>query len=269
MSSRAERRPAVAAAASAPAGRDQPLDRALLVLEAVIEATGPVSVTALAERTGLPPPSVHRIAAQLEQRGLLGRALGSRRLLPGPRLLRLGFDILRGGALRDRPQAILAALAEEIGEHCQIGVVTGHEVAYAASARPPRTAGTLHFEPGQHAPIHCTSTGKLFLALLPEERLGALLSTLPRRRHTPNTLVEEAALRAELRTVRARGWASSDEEFVIGVVGCAVPILRGDGTMAGSVAVSVPAARMARAGLRRLVPALSRAAKAIAAVLDM
>jgi DNA-binding IclR family transcriptional regulator len=238
-------------------------------LEAVSEASGPVSVTALAERTGLPLPSVHRIAAQLEQRGLLGRALGSRRLLPGQRLLRFGFDILRGGALRDRPQAILAALAEEIGEHCQIGIVTGHEVTYAASARPSRTAGTLHFEPGQHAPVHCTSTGKLFLARLPEDRLDALLPALPRRRYTANTLLEEAALRAELKAVRAQGWAASNEEFVLGVVGCAVPILRGDGAMIGSVAVSVPAARTGRTGLRRLIAPLTRAAKAIGAVLDM
>jgi DNA-binding IclR family transcriptional regulator len=259
-------------AASAPKGDDQPLDRAFQVMGAVLDAAGAVSVTAIAERTGLPLASVHRLAAQLERRGLLDRALGSRRLLPGPRLLRFGLDILRGGALRDPVQAILAGVAEEIGEHCQIGVVSGHQVVYVASARAPRGGagiGGLQFEPGQRAPIHCTSTGKLFLALLPPERLRDTLRTLPRRRHTPNTLVTEAALLAEVRAVRARGWASTNEEFVAGVVGCAVPILRPEGGgMVGSLAVAIPVARREHARLRTLIPPLRRAADALAAALD-
>lgn len=258
-------------AGTAPADGDQPLDRAFLVMGAVLDAPGPVSVTAVAERTGLPLASVHRLAAQLERRGLLGRALGSRRLLPGPRLLRFGLDIARRGALRDLVQAILAGVAEETGEQCQIGVVSGHEVVYVGSARPPRAqgGGGLQFESGQRAPIHCTSTGKLFLARLPPERLRQTLRALPRRRYTPNTIVSAAALLAEVEAVRARGWASSNEEYVAGVVGCAVPILRPDGAgMVGSLAVSIPAARREYGRLRALIAPLRRAAEALGAALD-
>ena len=253
--------------ASPTATRDQPLDRALQLLGAVLDAQAPVSISTIAEHTGLPLPSAHRLAGQLEDRGLLRRAFGSRRLLPGPRLLSLGLDILRGGALRDAAQAILAAVAEEIGEHCQIGVVVGHEVAYVASARAPRP-GMLQFEPGLRAPIHCTSTGKLFLSSLPEERLEKLLQMLPRRRYTANTLVEAGALRAELNEVRARGWASSNQEFVEGVVGCAVPILRKSRDTIGSLAVSVPAARVDHARLREFIPPLRSAAEALAGLLE-
>jgi IclR family transcriptional regulator, acetate operon repressor len=253
-----------------PADGDQPLDRAFLVMGAVLDAPGPVSVTTLAERTSLPLASVHRLAAQLERRGLLSRALGSRRLLPGPRLLRFGLDIARGGALRDPVQAILAGVAEEIGEQCQIGVVSGHEIVFLGSARPARAeSGGLQFEPGQRAPIHCTSTGKLFLAQLQPERLRQMLRALPRRRYTASTIVSAAALLVEVEAVRARGWASSNEEYVAGVVGCAVPILRpGGGEMVASLAVSIPAARREHGKLRALIPPLRRAAEALGAVLD-
>jgi DNA-binding IclR family transcriptional regulator len=239
-------------------------------MDAVLDAPGPVSVTAIAERTGLPLASVHRLAAQLERRGLLVRALGARRLLPGPRLLRFGLDIARGGALRDPAQAILAGVAEETGEQCQVGVVSGHEVVYVGSARPPRAGrGGLQFEPGRRAPVHCTSTGKLFLAQLPPERLRQALRALPRRRYTASTIVSPAALLAEVEAVRARGWASSNEEYVAGVVGCAVPVLRpGGAEMVAGLAVSIPAVRREHGRLRALIPPLRRAADALAAVLD-
>src|SRR6185437_13038341 len=140
---------------------DQPLDRAIAVLTALVTAARPASVTELAAACALPVPTVHRLAAQLEKRGLVKRALGSKRLIVGAGLVRLGAAAADAAMRSDRVHQILVALAHQLGEPCQIGVRVDSEVVYIDSARATRTAG-LHFEQGKHAPLQCTSIGKLY-----------------------------------------------------------------------------------------------------------
>ncbi|MEP6608373.1 MAG: helix-turn-helix domain-containing protein [Burkholderiaceae bacterium] len=68
---------------------DQPHDRALAVLNAVADAARPTSITEVAVDCGLPVPTVYRLVAHLEKRGMLSRALGSKRVVVGPSLVRL------------------------------------------------------------------------------------------------------------------------------------------------------------------------------------
>lgn len=244
----------------------QPLERALSMLEAVVGSGGRLSAAGLADQLDLPLPSAARIARQLEQMGLLRRVAGTRRLMPGPRLSRLGCQTVRSSFEHDRPQALLATLARSLGEHCQIGVVIEYEVVYVASARASRPVA-LHFEPGTAAPIHCTSTGKLFLSSLGREALTQLLGALELTRHTGHTITEPARLIREVEAVRRRGWARNGEEFVAGVVGCSVPIYDADGALIAGLGISVPQSRMSLSALAGFVPEMQRSAAAIGAAL--
>lgn len=247
-------------------GRHQPLDRVFMVLEAVAAAQRPVTITEIASSVRLPPPTVHRLVGQLLDRDLLKRAVDSKKVLPGGRMVELGAATLEGAFLSDRSHAILNELAVRIAEHCQIGVPAGGEILYVDSARADRRVG-LQFNPGRRAPLHCTSIGKLFLASLPAKGLEAWLETTPLPALTPDTIVDPDALRAEIERVRERQWASTHSEYVEGVVGCAVPILKRGRFVAG-LGVSVPAARLDPARFDTLVQDLSAAAEAITRTLE-
>ena len=134
-----------------------------------------------------------------------------------------------------------------MGEHCQIGVVSGTEVVYVDSVRGARAA-SLQFEPGERVPIHCTSTGKLFLAELDDAGLSRFLGHRPLPRYTPSTVTEPATLLVPVREVRRRGWAATDGEYVAGVVGCAVPIRGRNNAMLASLAVAIRGAHAVRCG---------------------
>src|SRR5690606_42159691 len=56
------------------------------------EAARPLSVTDLAALCDLPVTTVHRMTAQLEKRNLVKRAIGSKKLIVGAGLVRLGVD---------------------------------------------------------------------------------------------------------------------------------------------------------------------------------
>ncbi len=246
---------------------EQPLDRALSVMQAVCDAGRALSITEIAQACALPVPTVHRIAAQLEQRALLKRAVGSRKLLVGPTLVRLGAAAIRASVQSDRVHDLLVALAAELGEHCQLGTRLDNEVVYADTVRAARSAG-LHFEQGRRAPLHCTSIGKLFLAEMSPQELASWLRTHPREALTPHTLVSERALRAAVKSARDSGWAMSNEEMALGVIGCAVPVRLSDGRLVGGLGISVPSPRMSLEELARFRPTMEATAGAIAEAIE-
>jgi DNA-binding IclR family transcriptional regulator len=246
------------------ASADQPLDRAIALLTGVAVAARPMSVTDLAAECGLPGPTAHRLVAQLEKRGLLKRALGSKKVIVGEALLALSRSALDAAIRGDRPHQILLALATDLGEHIQMGIRSENDVLYVDTARAPRSGAGLHFEQGRRAPLYCTSIGKIFLGELPEEEFSWWLAHNPLRPVTPHTITKPATLRAVINKVRDSGWAISKDEFAAGVIGCAVPIRTTDGRLVAGLGISVPSARLPFKELERFRPRMARAADAIA-----
>lgn len=247
------------------AAADQPLDRAFALLSALASESGPMSVTELANACKYPIATVHRLTAQLERRGLIKRALGSKKLLIGPALVALATAAIEAAIRSDQTHQILVALAGELGEACHIGVRSGDEVVYIDAARTTRSSG-LQFEQGRRAPIYCTSIGKIHLGELTDRELDDWLAHTELTRFAPGTIVSKQRLKAVVREVRKRGWAASNEEFTPGVVGCAVPVRLPNGRLLAGLGVSVPNARMPFEKLDLLLPALQRAARRISAV---
>jgi DNA-binding IclR family transcriptional regulator len=239
------------------------LQRALAVLGAMSGSRQPLSVTEVASRCGLPVATVHRLISQLEDSGMVRRSVGSRRVLVGPALVQLARGVLESALMADSTHRILAGLASRIGEDCQIGICADGEVLYVDTARVVRS-GSLHFEAGRRSPLHCTSIGKLFLAEMPEASLMHWIGSTPLSAPTPQSVVERKQLLQMVAQVRAEAWAASNEEFVQGVVGCAVPVRGPDGSLLAGLGISVPSARVAFSALAGFRPALEKAAKAIA-----
>jgi DNA-binding IclR family transcriptional regulator len=255
------------AAAIPEAAREQPFDRALAVLDAVTGATRPISVTDIAGECGLPVPTVHRLVAQLEKRGLLKRVLGSKKLVVGFGLVRLGIAALEAALRTDRQHQILVAFANQIGEHCQIGLRSDNAVLYIDTAKAIRSNG-LHFEQGRRAPLHCASIGKLYLAEMSATEFEWWLSHAPLESLAPRTIVSPAVLRTVVRNVKKHGWAMSNQEIAAGVVGCAVPIRDLEGRLLAGLGLSVPSARVSFEELSRFRPAMASAAAEIAAAVS-
>jgi IclR family acetate operon transcriptional repressor len=246
--------------------REQPFDRALAVLDVVTRAARPVSVTDIAGECGLPVPTVHRLVAQLEKRALLKRVLGSKKFVVGFGLVRLGVAAIEAALRTDRPHQILVAFANQIGEHCQVGLRSENSILYIDTAQALRSKG-LHFEQGRRAPLHCTSIGKLFLAEMTDAEFGWWLSHAPLEAVAPRTLVSPVTLRSVVRKVKKEGWAMSNEEIAAGVVGCAVPIRDFDGRLVAGLGLSIPSARVAFDQLSQFRAAMQSAAAEIAAAL--
>lgn len=238
--------------------------RLFALLEALCALGRPGTLAELAQATGWPRPSVHRLLAQLEGAGWVAREPDGRRFAPAPRLQALAEAALGASAPQGVRRAVLRQLVADIGESCNLTALSGAEVIYLDREE---TAFPLRMElrPGTRVPLHCSASGKLFLAHLEAAERTALLASLPLVRYTAHTLTERAALDAELARVRRQGYALDAEEYVEGLVCAAVAVpLAGRRGVRCAVALQAPVARMSLQQAIAQVPRLQQGAAALA-----
>jgi IclR family acetate operon transcriptional repressor len=243
-------------------GTVQSVDRALLLLELLGQAGGRLPLTELAQRSGLPLATVHRLLASLGSRGYV-RQDPDRRYALGTMLLPLGdaaTRMLSGWAL-----PFLTQLAQACGETANLGVLEDDHVVYVAQA-PGRHRMRMFTEVGRRVLPHSTAIGKVLLAWQSEENVRRVVSRLGLPARTPHTLTTLPAFTAELAAVRTRGWAVDDEEEEVGVRCLAVPVGAGPGAVA-AVSVSAPASRLER-DHPEVLAALTRVSSELAASMD-
>lgn len=262
------RKPKPAAASGGNEGlTNSTLVRAFSLLDQVVEAERPLSGADLVERLRLPKPTVHRLARQLEQQGLLQRELDGRRYAPGHRLRKLALRVLAHSSIGAPRHAILQSLSEQLGETCNITVLDGNQTVYFDRVEanwPVR----IQLPPGSRLPLHCTASGKLFLAHMSQRDRGRLLAAAPLKAHTDRTITDAGQLEHELQRIAAEGLSTDNEEFITGMVAVAVPVHDASGHICATVAVHAPTVRKPLQELRQHVPALRRAAASLAALCD-
>jgi DNA-binding IclR family transcriptional regulator len=242
------------------------LQKGFSLLEYLIEADRALTLAELVARMDLPKATVHRLLINLEAAQLLKRDLTGKRYVPGDRLTRFSLRAVVFSARMSPVRAILERLVEEIGESVNLGVLDGTSVAYVQRVEcnwPLRT----HLSAGSRVPLHCTATGKLFLALMPTARKDALLDEIELRAYTPNSFTNRKRLDEELERIRNERLAVNNEEFMVGAVGLSVPLIGIDGEMIAGLALHAPVARLSVNGAREHTTTLRRAAEKLARTL--
>lgn len=237
--------------------------RSLRLLETLSALGRPATLKELAAVQGIAPATAFRLCRRLEEEGYLVREVGSRRYAIGVRLMQLGLDILRASGPSSARNAILTDLVDAIGETCNFTALVGTEVLYLDRVET-RWPLRLALEPGSRVPIHCTASGKLFLAYMPEELREQVLATLSLPASTPNTLTNRAELLRDLRKIARRGFSTDAEEFLVGLVAVAVPVRDERGQVFAALACHAPLARVDLKGLIAQVSRLEAAAEKIA-----
>lgn len=192
-----------------PAGRIQSIDRAAALLAAIAAAPEPQTAPALAHRCALNRSTAWRILATLEHHRLVERDPAGNRYSVGLGVLRLAAGAGHEPLAR-YAHPLLRRLAEATGETVNVAIVRRHELVYADQVRAPHVMAPDWL--GHAVPLHATSTGKAFLAVLPPDEAHALLRP-PLERFTGATVTEPGLLLAELDDVRRRGYAISRGEL--------------------------------------------------------
>ena len=221
----------------------QAVDRAARLLSEVVHSADPMTFTELSGATGLAKSTTSRLLLALERNGLVRRD-DHGRFLPGEMFVSFAW---RGGAeagLVAVAQPFLERLGKATGETINLGVATSGMVEQIAQVDSTYFIGGTNWV-GLSVPLHCSALGKVLLAYGTAQISGQPPAGKLARR-TDKPITSEAALRAELAGVRARGYAITDEELEPGLIAVAAPVHGFDGAVVAALSVSAPTTRMTR-----------------------
>jgi len=239
--------------------RRPPSLRSIEIAEAVARAARPLSLDEIAATTAIPKPTLHRLINLLVDSGVLLREPHAKTYSAGERLWGIATGIANHASLRNERHAVLRNLVDQIGETCNFTTLDGTDVVYVdrvEAAWPLR----MHLHPGSRVPIHCTSSGKLYLSHMPARQRRRLLYEVPLKRYTGKTITDPARLEQELARIRKSKVSTDDEGYLAGLISVAVPVWGRNRRVIGTVAVHAPNARLSLKHALGHVGLLKRAA---------
>lgn len=242
---------------------DGTVGKALKVLDLVAGFGRPVRFSDVLAISPYPKATLYRLLQTLVSQGMLSHDQNTQVYALGLRLVRLAHAAWQQSSLAPLARPHLDALSAQVGETVHLAQLDNAQVLYV-DKRNARDPIAMYSQAGKIGPAYCTGVGKAMLAHVPDDRLPALIAQQSFHRFTDNTLTTPAELEAELRRVRARGYALDDEEHEPGVICVAVPILDHWGAVLGVMSVTSSTRRSTLMALEERVPLLQHAAATIA-----
>ncbi|MDG1312059.1 MAG: IclR family transcriptional regulator [Porticoccaceae bacterium] len=242
------------------------VSRVMQIIEAVSKAERPLSPADLTCQLDIPKPSIHRLLNQLEGDGFVQTNMRGL-IVPSAKMHSLAWGVLHSERFSSLRRAILQTLTEEIGETCGIAVPNGTEMVYYDRVQSDWPL-QMHLQVGSHTPTWCTASGKLYLSSLIKERRLRIINQLPLMQYTRNTIVDADSLEMELQQIKTSRVGTDNEEFVDGMVACAVPVSDSSGKLCACLFTHAPVVRKSFDELMGYTPILQNAAKSLGQLID-
>ena len=230
----------------------QVIDRLASLLDALSRYPDPVSLKELAIVTNLHPSTAHRILNDLVTTRFVDRAEGGNYRL-GMRLLELGNVVKSRLNVREAAIEFMRALHRQTQQTINLSVRQGDEIVYIDRAFSERSGMQVVRAIGGRAPLHLTSTGKLFLSLDEPKAIRAYTTRTGLAGHNKNSITDLSKLEKELAEVRENGYARDNEELELGVRCMAAGIRDDSGKMIAGLSISAPADRLQEDWLKDLI----------------
>ncbi len=218
------------------------IERAVKILDSIVDAQGPLGITELSKRTKLSKSTVHHFVTTLVDTGLLAYDSTSRRYGLGPKLAQLGNAFVESTDLRDLVQPALVALRDLTDETATLHVKVGDErvtMAQAVSTQSIRRVLDL----GVSRPVYLGAVGVVMMSGMDDAEVLQLLKTSRPRRFTSKTVTERDEMMALVRRARQDGYSMLSEQTEEGVGVIAFPIQDHLGAVPAAIVVSGPIQR--------------------------
>src|SRR3954469_15483774 len=189
----------------------QVIERMFALIDVLASREEAISLKEISEKSGLHPSTAHRILNDLATGRFVERpAAGNYRL--GMRLLELG-NLVKGRLnVRDAAMAPMRELHKLTQQPVNLSMRQGDEIVYIERAYSERSGMQVVRAIGGRAPLHLTSTGKLFLAVDEPQRIRSYATRPGLPGHTRNSITQLQLLERELAKARQYGVARDNEE---------------------------------------------------------
>lgn len=252
---------------SAPTPARDMVGKALSLLTMLGDHPFGVVASALARESGFPLSTAHRLLGTLVREGYAKFDPSTKQYTVGLRIFQLAQSVAVAYGFAGMTRPTLEAVSAITQEATLLAVRDRDRQIYVHTIPGPRQVSVAG-EPGTHGPLHCTAVGKVLIAFAPDDVREHLVNTISLDAFTEKTITDRAAFRSEIERVRARGYATADEEHELDIRAISVPVFA-DRAVVAAVATAAPAFRASIEQLAEIVPQLEDAARSLATVMAL
>jgi IclR family mhp operon transcriptional activator len=202
----------------------QSLNRGLAVIQSVFE-NGPCGLHVIHEDTNLPKPTLLRILATLESRGIIFRAIDDKRYRISGNSFLFGQKRDLQIVLQEVSVPILSNLCKDIAWPTDLVVRDGHCMAVVASNRmlsPFPIKPTPH---GHQPDMLLTAVGRAYLTFCGDEERDEIVASIKKATPAHPELRDPKSLPALLRQTREQGYGVRSKIKHDGFSAIAVPVM--------------------------------------------
>ncbi len=207
--------------------------KAFEILRVVSQSRRGMRVSELARELKMAKSTVHGIASALEELGALVRAPLTKKYKVGPTLLELGKVAFSQIDVKDLARPSMEDLMERTEESVFLGVLNGDRITILDIVES-RKELKITSPRGTAISIFAGATGKVFLASMEEERAIEIIRAKELPSFTKNTISDPEKYIQEIRRVKQAGYATDDEEYILGVRAVAASI-KGEGRLNSAI----------------------------------
>lgn len=218
------------------------LDKCISVLDALSNASAPMTFMEIISATSLPKSTGHRILSVLTSANLIRFDRVSNVYFVGLKPLQWAASTWSNLDIGALAQLELQRLHSMLDDGVYATVMDGEEVVCVRCINS-RHRISIVMRIGERAPLLCTAAGKAIAAFFPDPQREELLSRHSYEKRTAHTIDSRAAFEAELVKTRERGFALSIEEDESHVLAVSAPIFDFQGVAVAAIGAYAPAIR--------------------------
>lgn len=183
----------------------------------------------LAERTGLPRPTISRLTYTLTELGYLSYNQRLAKYSPAAGVLALGYACLASFGIRQVARPYMEELAQELDISVALGTRDRLQMIYLENCQG-QGALTIRLDVGSRIPLATTAMGRALLAVVSEEERSYLLERM-QRRYGERWDGMQAGIEAAVEEYQTRGYVSSRGDWSPDVNAVGVPLVLPDSTV--------------------------------------
>ncbi|MBN1106219.1 MAG: IclR family transcriptional regulator [Deltaproteobacteria bacterium] len=235
--------------------------RVFEILRAISSCKDGLGISELARDLNMAKSTVHGMTSALEKEGAIVRDPLSKRYTLGVTLFELGRSAYSQVDLQAAARPVMETLMERTLTSVFLGVQNGERVTIldvVESSSELKITSPV----GTTLPLVAGAVGKVLLSRMDGDQALKLITKMGITRYTASTPVEPDAYLREIALVRQRGYATDDEEYILGVRAVACPVMEESHLMAVLWAVGFKAG-LDGDRMKRLISETLHAAEAI------
>ncbi|MGF7060318.1 IclR family transcriptional regulator [Brassicibacter mesophilus] len=219
------------------------VQKSLKILHYILTSPQEVSIKELQQELGYNTSTVHHILKTMMYEGFVSQNTITKKYNLGSKVLNslLEFDKIERYFFKASED--LEEIVEVVGETTSLFIKSKNQAICVIGKETSKTLRAF-LQVGRNIPLHCTATGKAFLAYMSIDEIDKLYMETKLLSYCKNTITNKQELLKELKDIKEKGYSIEIEEYEEQINAVAVPIFNMEEKVIAVMVVTGPNTRL-------------------------